>query len=93
MKKNELLENKIRLEHILKAIRDIEEYVYLQTATLFCENDRLNNAVLFQFSSISEAVHHVERNILSNYEYPWHKVCSFFNLIAHEYFNIQPTAV
>lgn len=93
MKRNERLESQVRLEHILKSISDIERYVYNKTSEIFCEDSLLNNAVLFQFSIVGEAIIHVEREILNQYAYPWHKVRSFRNLIAHEYFNIKLNAV
>ncbi len=42
---------------------------------------------------IGEAISHVENDKLGKYDYPWYKVRSFRNLIAHEYFNIKRTAV
>jgi uncharacterized protein with HEPN domain len=48
---------------------------------------------LFQFSVIGEAIIHIESSILDKYDYPWHKVRSFRNLISHEYFNIKLEAV
>ena len=42
---------------------------------------------------IGEAIDHVEDVKLNKYDYHWHKVRSFRNLIAHEYFNIKLTAV
>ena len=48
---------------------------------------------MFQFSVIGEAVIHVETSLLDIYEYPWHKVRAFRNLISHEYFNIKLDAV
>src|SRR5580765_2748281 len=93
MKKNERLESKDRLEHILKAVGTIESYLKRQTFRSFSENNMLNNAVLFQFSIIGEAINHVEKEMLDKYQYPWYKVRSFRNLIAHEYFDIHLKAV
>jgi uncharacterized protein with HEPN domain len=93
MKKNEHFESRERLEHILQAIRAIEEYTKGKTEEIFTHNVILNNAVLFQFTVIGEAINHVEREKLEKYEYPWYKVRSFRNLIAHEYFNIKLSAV
>jgi len=56
-------------------------------------NEILSSAVLFQFSVIGEAIIHIESSILDKYDYPWHKVRSFRNLISHEYFNIELEAV
>lgn len=53
----------------------------------------MQDAVLFQLTVIGEAIQHVEDEILMKYDYPWYKVRSFRNLIAHEYFNIKMSAV
>jgi uncharacterized protein with HEPN domain len=38
-------------------------------------------------------ISHVDKKILDKYNYSWHKVRAFRNLIAHEYFNIKLNAV
>ncbi|MEO6722879.1 MAG: HepT-like ribonuclease domain-containing protein [Ferruginibacter sp.] len=86
-------ENFERLQHIAKAISDIQKYVLGETSASFCENDILHDAVLLQFIIIGEAITHVENEILEKYDYPWYKVRSFRNMIAHEYFNIKLVAV
>ena len=93
MKKDKQIESRKRLEHILKAIESIETYSKNKSEKAFCTDSILNNAVLFQFSVIGEAIIHVEEEKLKKYNYPWHKVRSFRNLIAHEYFNIRLAAV
>ena len=64
-----------------------------ETDTSFCRSNLIDNAVLYQFSVIGEAINHVEDEKLDKYDYPWHKVRSFRNLIAHEYFKIKLIAV
>jgi uncharacterized protein with HEPN domain len=93
MRKDKQIESKKRLEHILHAIASIEEYAKNQTEKSFCNTSMLNNAVLFQFSVIGEAIIHVEEEKLKMHDYPWYKVRSFRNLITHEYFNIKLEAV
>lgn len=91
--KDKHLESKKRLEHILKAIENIENFVKNESSESFCQNSILNNAVLFNFTIVGEALINVETEKLSKYEYPWYKVRSFRNMIAHEYFNIKLPAV
>lgn len=91
--KDNHFESKKRLEHILKAITDIEAFVQNESLNTFCKNDVLNNAVLYNFTVMGEAIIHVEAEKLSNYQYPWYKVRSFRNMITHEYFNIKLPAV
>lgn len=93
MKKDEHVESFTRLQHILEAIAGIQEYVRDQSLTSFCESGLIHDAVLYQFSVIGEAIIHVEDEKLDKYDYPWHKVRSFRNMIAHKYFNIKLKAV
>ncbi|NVO04261.1 MAG: DUF86 domain-containing protein [Bacteroidetes bacterium] len=82
-----------RLQHIELAIENIQKYVSDESLISFCEKEIVHDAVLFQFSVIGEAINHIENSILEKYEYPWYKVRSFRNLIAHEYFNVKMSAV
>jgi uncharacterized protein with HEPN domain len=91
--KDSILESKRRLEHIEEAIINIEKFTKGQSLESFCSNDILWNAVLMQFIIIGEAIVNVDNNKLEKYSYPWYKVRSFRNMIAHEYFNIKLNAV
>lgn len=93
MKKNDHIESQQRLLHMTAAIDKIENYVVNESVITYCENVLLQDAILFQFSVLGEAINHVEKSKLEKYEYPWHKVRSFRNFIAHEYFNIKQDAV
>jgi len=93
MKKNIHIESKKRLQHIDQAIERIEAYVLNETENSFSTNLIVQDAVLFQFTIIGETIQHIEDEIFIKYEYPWFKVRSFRNLIAHEYFNIKINAV
>lgn len=86
-------ESEKRLQHILNAIDSIEKHVKDEDEKSFCQNEILNNAVLFQFTVIGEAIVHVENEKLNKYDYPWFKIRAFRNMIAHEYFNIKLIAV
>lgn len=91
--RNSHVESLERLRHIKSAIESIEKYVGLESCSSFCENDILHDAVLHQFMIIGEAIQHVGSEKLEQYQYPWYKVRSFRNFIAHEYFNIKMVAV
>ncbi|MBN2747546.1 MAG: DUF86 domain-containing protein [Bacteroidales bacterium] len=82
-----------RLIHISKAITDIEVFAVKKEKIDFLNNNLLSSAILFQFSIIGEAVVFIENNILEKYPYPWYKVRAFRNLISHEYFSIELSAV
>jgi len=93
MKKSRVQEQKNRLEHILQAIVQIEGFVKGCDKKSFCTTSLLNNAVLYNFSIIGEAIAHIDDEILNKHPYPWYKVRAFSNLIAHEVFNIKMEAV
>ncbi len=82
-----------RLQHIEKAIASIEQYVAGKNSSIFSSTPMLHDAVLLQFVIIGEAIVKVENELLDKYDYPWYKVKSFRNMIAHEYFNIKLPAV
>ncbi len=87
------IESHQRLLHIQQAIADIERFTMHENQETFCENDMLHDAVMLQFIIIGEAINYVESKKLDKYDYPWYKVRSFRNMIAHEYFNIKLPAV
>lgn len=91
--KDSHIESRQRLQHIAQAIADIEKFVKGENLATFCEGDMLHDAVMMQFIIIGEAIIHVENEKLDKYDYPWYKVKSFRNMIAHEYFNIKLPAV
>ncbi len=82
-----------RLIHIQKAILEIESFTHDVSKNDFLNDQLLSSAVLFQFSVIGEAIIYVETYLLNKYEFPWHQVRAFRNLISHEYFNIKLEAV
>lgn len=91
--KDSHVESRQRLQHIEQAIIDIEKYTKGENLETFCEKDILHDAVMMQFIIIGEAIIKVENEKLDKYDYPWYKVKSFRNMIAHEYFNIKLPAV
>ena len=91
--KNQKVDSYERLAHIQKAINMIEVFIRDTNKEAFLNDQLVTSAVLFQFSVIGEALIHVEEDLLSKYEYPWHKVRAFRNLISHVYFQIKLEAV
>ncbi len=87
--KTDKQKDKERLTHIVDAINKIENYTAESSETIFLENPMLHDAVLYQFSIIGEAIAHVNAELLEKYDYPWHQVRAFRNLIAHQYFGIR----
>jgi len=79
--------------HISEACKRIMEFCNDITEQEFIENEMLNNAVLYQFIIIGEAIRHVDKDILNRYPYQWHLPRSFRNYAAHEYFGINLSQV
>ncbi len=81
--------NKERLDHILYAIKKIEEYTDQGNLENFKKTSMLHDAVLLQLLIIGEAIGNIDNEILDKYDYPWHLARSFRNFIAHKYFGIN----
>jgi uncharacterized protein with HEPN domain len=81
--------NKERLIDIENAIERIKTYTASLTEADFLNNNLVQDAVLFQFLIIGEAIVHVDDDIIYKYDYPWYAVRAFRNYIAHEYFGIN----
>ncbi len=91
--KDQKIESRERLTIIREAIHQIEVFIQDISKAVFLEDQLVASAVLFQFSVIGEAIIHVDIDLLSSYNYPWHKVTAFRNLISHMYFQIKLEAV
>ncbi len=77
--------NKERLQHSLEAISKINDFIDRKSKESFLNDAVLQNAILFQFAILGEAVVHIDRELLDKYPYPWYNVRSFRNFILHEY--------
>ncbi|MEX2511502.1 MAG: HepT-like ribonuclease domain-containing protein [Cyclobacteriaceae bacterium] len=80
---------KERLEHILKAIQLIRQFVEGVDEAVFLSDVKIQSAVQFQFLIIGEAVRNIDEEILTKYNYPWHIPRSFRNFIIHVYHGIS----
>jgi len=87
------MRSKTRIEHIQNAIERIKNYTTNSNMDDFLSNAMLQDAVLYQFSIIGEAIVNIDEDILEQYDYPWYAVRAFRNYIAHEYFGINLTKV
>jgi len=91
--KDKKADNKDRLLQIENAIIRIESFIAGISEDDFIKSSLISSAALFQFSVIGEAVGNVEKSLLDKYPYKWYKVKAFRNLISHEYFRIELSAV
>ena len=81
--KDRIIDSRERLVHIQEAISNIEVFVNDIGKDEFTNDQLVSSAVLFQFSSIGEAITRIDAELLGKYQYPWHKVRSFRYLISH----------
>lgn len=84
---------KERVEHIVDAIKLIQEYTKNHSLESFNQDEKSYFACLYQFTIIGEAVANSDSEILSKYNYPWYKVKSFRNFILHEYHAIDKRVI
>jgi uncharacterized protein with HEPN domain len=80
---------KERVEHILKSIQLIRQFVAGVDEATFLEDLKIQSAVQFQFLIIGEAIRYIDSDILAKYNYPWHVPRSFRNFIIHVYHGIK----
>ena len=91
--KNRLTSDKLRLDHILKAIYSIEEFVEGVSKEEFENNRKIQSAVLYQFIIIGDAISSLSLATTEAYQYSWYKPRAFRNFLAHEYFGIKMSMV
>ena len=88
------LGNKIRLQNILDAIEEIENYTKGIEFDHFSSNSMMFNASLRQLEIIGEASNRLSNNVLEeNTEIPWARIIGLRNLVIHEYFGIDDKAI
>ncbi len=71
----------------------IQSFVTGQSQKNFLKDIKGQNATLYQFLIIGEAIRHIDPSILKKYPYPWHIPKAFRNYIAHEYHHIKIESV
>lgn len=86
--RNKQLVTRENLQQMLEAIEQIEFFCSNASEQDFLEDVMLNSAVLLHFVIIGESVNKIDPDYLNQYDYPWFKVKSMRNLIAHQYHGI-----
>jgi uncharacterized protein with HEPN domain len=88
------LGDKIRLQHILDAIAEIQKYLVTVEFSVFHENSMMRFACIKQMEIIGEASNHLSAELkfkFSNIE--WAQIVGMRNVFAHEYFGIDSSIV
>ena len=88
------LGDRTRLQHILEAIEEIENYTKSADIDTFAANSMMFHATLRQLEIIGEASNRLSEQIISNNKLvPWNKIVGLRNMIAHEYFGIDDITI
>ncbi|MCX6352125.1 MAG: DUF86 domain-containing protein [Bacteroidetes bacterium] len=88
------LGDKARVQHILKAIGEIEKYTDGVSPEDFSSNSMMFNATLRQLEVIGEASNKLSQSILLTYDnVPWARIIGLRNLISHEYFGVDDITI
>ncbi|MBK7871092.1 MAG: DUF86 domain-containing protein [Saprospiraceae bacterium] len=88
------LGDKVRLQHILFAIEEIESYIADADFDIFVSNSMMFNATLRQLEIIGEAANRLSENVLqNNVDIPWARIIGLRNLVIHEYFGIDDITI
>jgi uncharacterized protein with HEPN domain len=86
--------DRLRLQHMLEAIREIQEYTHGVDVQTFVNNSMMYNASLRQLEIIGEAANHLSLEILQDFpEVPWARIIGLRNLVIHEYFGVDDLSI
>lgn len=83
-------QDRIRIEHILESITDIEQFIGSMSREEFIWNKMLRSAVVRQFEIIGEAAGSVSQELQQKYpNTPWRIIKGFRNVLIHHYFGVD----
>ena len=86
--------DKVRLQHILDAIIEIETYSFNTDFSGFIKNSMMRFACIKQMEIIGEACNHVsDENKTKFSAIEWSQLIGMGNVFVHEYFGVDPNLV
>ena len=86
--------DRIRLQHILDAIQEIESYLIGTDFPDFIENSMMKFACIKQMEIIGEASNHIDNEIKSKFSsIEWDQIVGMRNVFVHEYFGVDSSIV
>lgn len=84
------LGDKVRLQHILDAINEVEVYLLNVSYEQFLQNSEKRFATIKQIEIIGEACNALSPELKGQYpEVPWKPINGFRNISIHEYFGVN----
>ena len=88
------LADKIRLQHILDAIQEIESYLVDVEIDSFLENSMMKFACIKQMEIIGEASNHISEEVKVKFStIEWGQIIGMRNVFVHEYFGVDSSIV
>jgi uncharacterized protein with HEPN domain len=88
------LGDKVRLQHIIDAIQEIEVYLIDTDFSKFMENSMMRFACIKQMEIIGEASNHVSEDTKARFtSIEWSQIVGMRNVFVHEYFGVDTSLV
>lgn len=79
-----------RVQHILGAIKKLEDRVNGLAKPEFINNDVLSDSIIYQLIIIGEAANHLSEETKERHSaLPWHAIVGFRNILTHEYYSVD----
>lgn len=86
--------DRIRLLHLLDAIRAIEGYTENADFQIFSSNLMMQDACVRQLQVIGESCRNVSLDLRKNNpEVPWRQIIGLRIIVIHQYFGIDPKVI
>lgn len=84
------LGDKVRVQHVLDAIFEIENYIKNADFEVFSNNSMMHNACIRQLGIIGEACNRISDDIkVANDNIKWRQIVALRNFVIHQYFGID----
>lgn len=88
------LGDKVRLQHVLDAILEVEGYLHNTDFSGFMENSMMRFACIKQMEIIGEASNHVSDETKAKFStIEWAQIVGMRNVFVHEYFGVDSSLV
>lgn len=88
--RNSNLGDKVRLQHIIKAINEIEKYLENVSFNQFLTNSEKRFATIKQVEIVGEASNALTAELKASApSVPWAEIRGFRNISIHEYFQVN----
>lgn len=86
--------DKIRLQHIIEAINEIETYLIDTDFSIFLSNSMMRFACVKQMEIIGEASNHISTETKAKFlNIEWKQIVGMRNIFVHEYFGVDADLV